>query len=186
MQDNFPDAITCGNGVIYYLEFYNPADGKQYTAMNGPTAKDIIYFNNTEGGFARSNHAVDSKLCNGKSLLTLYHECQAFNFVKRRPNNVTGKNTDLFTADWPHVIECNSEGGRIQPFYLSIKNNRFANQIEYKKNHGHSDYYKFNSDGSYNAGAADGHELGCANKSITQISNENRAYHFSVDPLIDS
>jgi len=173
----FPDAITCGNGVIFYFEG-NTTNISTYIQIT--IQEDRVIKFKPDGTFKSKTDTDATKDCDGKSIEQLYNDCSAFNFVTEKVTTVTGKNTNYEINDWPHALECSTNNTIKNIFYqLSLKITS-ENLIRYSPNSDKDKVIDFNADGTYKSTTTTVQE-GCIDKSLTDLAAEGRAYKFSSE-----
>jgi len=143
-----PDAIYCGNGMIFYAWKLSTTSESEYKTNDG--LGNYLKFNeDSDGTFkARNTEFVDSEECDGKSLKKLYDECKAFNFVTSKPNNITGENTDEKPNKWPIALDCSDDSNVKNIFYIEILSNK-TKELVYSRISDTEELIFFNPNGTF-------------------------------------
>jgi len=142
-----PDAITCGSGVIFYAHKLSAASESIYKAIDS-TNDNYVKFN-ADGTFnSRNTNFSTNSGCNGKSLLNLYDDCKAYNFVSSKPASISGANTDTFINEWPYAIDCSSDSNT-KVVFLAQSQNTNSNTYYFEASTP-DNYYEFKANGDYN------------------------------------
>jgi hypothetical protein len=128
--DSRPDAITCGQGVIFYANKLSTNSQSVYRAIDGTNDNYIIYNADADGTFgSRNTNFATSAGCDTKSLKTLYDDCKAFNFVSSKPTAISGTNTNTLINDWPYAIDFSTDSNVKEMFLINSLSDSTNNDV---------------------------------------------------------
>jgi len=164
--DERPEAVTCGNGVIFYANEISTTTQSSYRAID-TTNNNYVLFNGDDNGTfnSRNTNFTTSEGCDGKSIRDLYNEGKAFNFVTSKPTDVTGSNSSDNINNWPYAIECSQTADKKVVLFIEILSYSSSYTIYYFQAFTSSKYLKFNADGTFSSNSSSDNATACNNMS---------------------
>jgi hypothetical protein len=161
-----PDAITCGDGVIFYANEIGMTIQSSYRAIDTTNDNYVLFNGDNNGTFnSRNTSFTTSSGCEGKSIQDLYNMGKAFNFVTSKPTEITGTNTSSNTNNWPYAIECSQTAGKKVVLFIEILSYSSNYTIYYYQILASQKYLKFNADGSFSSNSSSDNATACDNMS---------------------
>ena len=181
MVAGWPDAIACGvrvaTGGMFFAHNVGPAGFLSlYEQMVGGENR-AVYFTDKRMYDHRAGNDGSSKGCEGKSIVQLYNEGRAFNFVTSKEQDFSGQTS--MVAGWPDAIRCGSDATYASGCILMLHGGVNGTSALYSHVSIEQRDVLFGAEGGYLSRVGlDDVTKGCKGKSILQLYNEGRAFNF--------